>query len=41
MWLLASPETYLQLTDGLDWSPAQYERWLRQTLLDLLLEGVS
>lgn len=37
MWLLTSPETYLQMTDGLAWSPAQYDQWLRQSLLDLLL----
>lgn len=37
VWLLTSPETYLQMTDGLAWSPAQYERWLRQSMFDLLL----
>jgi AcrR family transcriptional regulator len=37
VWLLASPETYLQLTDGLAWTPDHYERWLRQSLVDLLL----
>jgi TetR/AcrR family transcriptional regulator, regulator of autoinduction and epiphytic fitness len=38
VWLLTSPETYLQLTDGLAWTPRRYERWLRQSMLDLLLE---
>ena len=37
VWLLTSPETYLQLTDGLAWSPDQYEQWLRQSMFDLLL----
>lgn len=38
VWLLASPETYLQLTDGLGWSPDEYERWLDRSLADALLE---
>jgi len=37
VWLLTSPETYLQMTDGLAWSPDQYEQWLRQSMFDLLL----
>ena len=37
VWLLTSPETYLQMTDGLAWTPAQYEQWLRQSMFDLLL----
>jgi TetR/AcrR family transcriptional regulator, regulator of autoinduction and epiphytic fitness len=37
VWLLTSPETYLQMTDGLGWSPVQYEQWLRQSMFDLLL----
>ena len=37
VWLLTSPETYLQMTDGLAWSPDQYEQWLRQSMRDLLL----
>ena len=37
VWLLTSPETYLQMTDGLAWSPDQYEQWLRQSMGDLLL----
>jgi AcrR family transcriptional regulator len=37
VWLLTSPETYLQMTDGLGWSPHQYEHWLRQSMSDLLL----
>ncbi len=36
VWLLASPESYLQLADGLGWSLDQYERWLRRSLLDLV-----
>lgn len=38
VWLLTSPETYLQMTDGLGWTPDQYEAWLRQSMVDLLLE---
>lgn len=37
VWLLTSPETYLQMTDGLAWSVDQYEQWLRQSMFDLLL----
>jgi AcrR family transcriptional regulator len=38
VWLLTSPETYLQLTDGLAWGPDRYEQWLRQSMGDLVLE---
>jgi len=38
VWLLASPETYLQLTEGLGWSLDEYERWLERSLVDALLE---
>lgn len=37
VWLLSSPETYLQLTQGLRWSLDDYERWLGQSLTDALL----
>jgi len=37
VWLLTSPETYLQLTDGLAWNPDQYEQWLRRSMCDQLL----
>ena len=37
VWLLTSPETYLQMTDGLAWSPDQYEQWLEHSIRDLLL----
>ena len=37
VWLLTSPETYLQMTDGLAWTPDQYEQWLRRSLSGLLL----
>lgn len=37
VWLLTSPETYLQMTHGLAWGLAQYEQWLRQSMFDLLL----
>ena len=32
LWLLTSAEQYLNATDGLDWSPADYERWLGDLL---------
>jgi AcrR family transcriptional regulator len=38
VWLVTSPETYLQLRDGLRWSPDQYQRWLEQAMSDALLE---
>lgn len=37
VWLVTSPETYLQLTDGLGWSLDEYERWVAQALVDALL----
>lgn len=36
LWLLTSVEQYLLATDGLGWSPDQYEQWLGD-LLDLEL----
>jgi len=41
VWLLTSPETYLQLTDGLALNPDQYEQWLRQSMVDLLLRHAA
>jgi AcrR family transcriptional regulator len=41
VWLLTSPETYLQLTDGLGWSLDDYEQWLEQSLVDALLDRPS
>ena len=38
VWLLTSPETYLQLTEGLGWSLDDYEQWLERSLVDALLE---
>jgi len=38
VWLLTSPETYTQLTDGLGWSLDEYERWLERSLSDALLD---
>lgn len=37
VWLLTSPETCLQLTDGLGWDLDRYEEWLRGALLDLVV----
>jgi AcrR family transcriptional regulator len=38
VWLLASPETYLQLTEGLGWSLDDYEQWLEAALVDALFD---
>jgi AcrR family transcriptional regulator len=38
VWLLTSPETFLQLTDGLGWSLEEYEQWLERSLVDALLD---
>lgn len=38
VWLVSSPETYLQLVDGLDGTLGRYERWFERTLADALLE---
>jgi AcrR family transcriptional regulator len=37
VWLLTSPETFIQLTDGRGLTLDGYERWLEQTLGDTLL----
>jgi AcrR family transcriptional regulator len=39
VWLLASPETFIQVIDGLGWSLDRYERWIGQTMADALLEA--
>jgi hypothetical protein len=39
VWLLASPETFIQVDDGLGWSLDRYERWIEQTMADALLEA--
>ncbi len=38
VWLVSSPETYIQLVDGLDWTLGRYERWVERSLVDGLLE---
>ncbi len=38
LWLLTSVEQYLLATDGLGWSPDQYEQWLGDLLDPELLE---
>jgi hypothetical protein len=37
VWLLASPDVYLQLTRDRDWPAERYEQWLAATLEKLLL----
>jgi AcrR family transcriptional regulator len=37
LWLLSSPEQYLNATDGAGWSPDRYERWLAELLQRELL----
>ncbi len=38
VWLTSSPETFVQLTDGLSLTINHYERWLNQTLATALLD---
>jgi AcrR family transcriptional regulator len=38
VWLVSSPETFIQLTDGLGWTLGRYEHWMERTLVDALLE---
>lgn len=38
VWLVSSPETFIQLSDGLGWTLGRYERWVEHTLADTLLE---
>lgn len=38
VWLISSPETFIQLIDGLGWTIGRYERWVERTLADTLLE---
>ena len=38
VWLVSSPETFIQLVDGLNWTLGRYEHWVERTLADALLE---
>lgn len=38
VWLVTSPETFTQLSDGLGWTIDRYGRWVDRTLADALLE---
>ena len=38
VWAIASPETFLLLSDGADWPPERYRRWLADTLDRLLAD---
>jgi AcrR family transcriptional regulator len=37
VWLLTSPETFIQISDGRDLTLDEYQRWLEQTLGDTVL----
>ena len=37
VWLVTSPETFTQLSDGLGWTLDRYERWVKRMLTDALL----
>lgn len=37
VWLVTSPETFIQLHDGLGWSLDRFERWVERMLADALL----
>ena len=39
VWLVTSPETFTQLTDGLGWTIDRYGRWVDRTLAAALLDG--
>jgi AcrR family transcriptional regulator len=36
-WLVTSPETFIQLADGLGWSLDRFEHWVERMLADALL----
>ena len=38
VWLISSPETFIQLIDGRGWTLGRYEHWVGRTLADALLE---
>ena len=38
VWLVSSPETFIQLIDGLGWTLGRYEHWVERTLADALLD---
>lgn len=38
VWLVSSPETFIQLVDGLGLTLGRYERWVERTLLDALVD---
>jgi AcrR family transcriptional regulator len=38
VWLVSSPETFIQLTDGFGWTLGRYEHWVERILADALLE---
>ena len=40
VWLISSPETFSQLSDGLNWTIDRYERWVYQTLAATLFDEV-
>jgi AcrR family transcriptional regulator len=37
VWMLSGPTTYEQLVLDRGWTPARFERWLSETLVDLIL----
>jgi len=41
VWLASSPETFIQLTEGLGWTLGRYESWLERTFADALIEPLS
>jgi hypothetical protein len=41
VWLITSPETFTQLSDGLDWTLDRCERWINQALADALLDPAA
>jgi AcrR family transcriptional regulator len=38
VWLVTSPETFVQLSDGMGWSLDRFEQWVDRTLASLVLD---
>ena len=38
VWLVSSPETFIQLVDGFGWTLGRYEKWVERSLTDAVLE---
>ena len=41
IWALSGPDQYIQLVFDRGWTPARYEEWLGDALVNMLLEPRS